>query len=117
MNRINGLVPDVDWKKPDDVIVREVDPMSGLLATPFCPSTRREYFVTGTQPSSVCPLHSGGGEPTPFFRDEMQPPPDVRAEGPPMSEEPQTAEQQQQQKKKKETGIRRLLRAIFGSGQ
>lgn len=117
MNRIDGMVPDVDWKKPDDVIVREVDPMSGLLATPFCPSTRREYFVTGTQPSSVCPLHSGGGEPTPFFRDEMQPPPDVRAEGPPMSEEPQTAEQQQQQKKKKETGIRRLLRAIFGSGQ
>src|SRR5206468_1790067 len=29
MNRIVGLAPDVDWKRPDDVISREVDPESG----------------------------------------------------------------------------------------
>ncbi|MGZ4809291.1 MAG: PBP1A family penicillin-binding protein [Thermoanaerobaculia bacterium] len=115
MNRIAGLVPDVDWKRPDDVLVREVDPLSGLLATSFCPSTKREVFVAGTEPTAVCPLHAGGGESIPFLRgDEI--PSDVRAEGPPGTEEPQKAEERKQ-REKRESGIRRLLKAIFGSGQ
>jgi penicillin-binding protein 1B len=115
MNRIGGLIPDVDWKRPEDVLVREVDPLSGLLATPFCPATRREVFVAGTEPTSVCPLHAGGGEPGPFFRDDELPP-DVRGEGPPL-EEPRKAEELRKEREKRENGIRRLLRAIFGNGQ
>jgi len=115
MNRIGGLIPDVDWKKPDDVLAREIDPLSGLLATPFCPSTRREVFVSGTEPSSVCPLHAGGGEPSPLFRDDEQPP-DLRAEGPPTTEEPRKADDRRE-REKRENGIRRLLRMIFGNGQ
>jgi penicillin-binding protein 1B len=110
MNRISGLVPDVDWKRPDDIVVREIDPLSGVLATPFCPDTRREIFVAGTEPTSVCPLHAGGGEPTPFFRDDELPP-DWPAGG-------ATAEERKDDRNKKdkrETGIRRLLRLIFGS--
>jgi membrane carboxypeptidase/penicillin-binding protein len=115
MNRIGGLIPDVDWKRPDDVVVREIDPLSGLLATPFCPSTRREVFVSGTEPAAVCPLHAGGGELNPFFHDSELPP-DLRGEGPATGEEPQKAEERRQ-REKRESGIRRLLRAIFGGGQ
>src|SRR5205814_9602004 len=50
MNRIAGLVPDVDWKRPEDVIEREIDPESGMLATPYCPRTKSEIFVEGTEP-------------------------------------------------------------------
>src|ERR1041385_3263924 len=61
MNRIVGTVPDVDWKRPDDVVERQVDPESGMLATPYCPTSRSEIFAAGTEPTSVCPLHAGSG--------------------------------------------------------
>src|SRR5258706_11685279 len=73
MNRIGGMVPDVDWKRPDDVVVRQVDPQSGMLATPFCPQTRSEIFVSGTEPAAVCSLHAGSGEPSQFWREEALP--------------------------------------------
>ena len=113
MNRISGLIPDVDWKKPDDVVVREIDPQSGVLATPYCPTTRREVFVGGTEPTSVCPLHAGGGEPTPFFPDG-QVPPDIRADSPVPPEMPQPSTDDRR-RARRETGIRRILRMIFGS--
>src|SRR6266550_355075 len=69
MNRISGMVPDVDWKRPDDVITREVDPESGMLATPYCPQTKGEIFVAGTEPAVLCPLHAGSGELSPLWRD------------------------------------------------
>jgi penicillin-binding protein 1B len=66
MNRIDGLVADVDWKRPEDVTEREIDPLSGMLATPYCPATRTEVYVAGTEPRSVCSIHAGSGEPSPF---------------------------------------------------
>src|SRR5688500_15955251 len=59
MNRIGGLIPDVDWKMPDDITRREIDPESGLLATPWCPESRGEIYVSGTEPATVCSLHAG----------------------------------------------------------
>ena len=44
MNRIGGLIPDVDWKRPEDVVERQIDPESGMLATPYCPQTKRRDF-------------------------------------------------------------------------
>jgi len=110
MNRVAGMVPDVDWRKPDDVIERQIDPESGMLATPFCPQTKSEIFVSGTEPTSVCPLHAGSGEPSPFWRSGM---PEMQLPGVEGVPE-QTPAQQQQQKRQNERGIRSLLRRIFG---
>jgi penicillin-binding protein 1B len=108
MNRISGMVPDVDWKRPDDVLSRQVDPESGMLATPYCPQTRSEIFVAGTEPAVPCPLHAGSGEPSPLWRDGDTLPGDQPSNSP---------DQRRDQKKEHDKGIRRLLRIIFGNGQ
>lgn len=125
MNRIAGMIPDVAWRRPDDVIERDIDPESGYLATPYCPRPRSEVFVAGTEPTSICPLHGGGGEPSlllddnEILREQRSAvngvPPETTA---PSAQQPQpaTPQQQQQQKEKRERGIRRLLRSIFGKG-
>jgi penicillin-binding protein 1B len=40
---------------PAGIISASIDSDSGMLAGPLCENTRREYFVTGTQPKEVCP--------------------------------------------------------------
>jgi len=113
MNRVGGLIPDVDWKRPEDVVDRQIDPQSGMLATPYCPQTKNEVFVAGTEPTSVCPLHAGSGEPSPFWRDNAEPADTEAPQG--MAANPaQPRPTPQQQQKQKERGIRKLLRAIFG---
>ncbi|HUP44211.1 MAG TPA: PBP1A family penicillin-binding protein [Thermoanaerobaculia bacterium] len=107
MNRIAGLIPDVEWKRPDDVISRQIDPGSGQLSTPYCPATRSEIFVAGTEPSTVCALHAGGGERSPYWRDYGSP------RGPGEYEDDARAERERRERER-ETGIRRLLRRIFG---
>lgn len=123
MNRIDGMVPDVDWKRPDDVIVREVDPASGMLATAYCPEGKPEIFVAGTEPSAVCPLHAGSGETAALWRDQtggggpQGPEAQTSALGQPQPGAPgQPTQQARPQQDKKERGIRRLLRAILGGG-
>ncbi len=108
MNRIAGLIPEVNWRKPEDVVEREIDPESGMLATPYCPTARSEIFVAGTEPASVCPLHAGSGEP-PFYAEG--------ATGPDL--QPRGAEGQPRQTpapnpRRRGTAIERLLRRIFG---
>jgi len=44
---------------PDDIVWRDVDPSSGLLATAGCPESRREPFLTGTEPQRECDRHRG----------------------------------------------------------
>jgi penicillin-binding protein 1B len=117
MDRIVGMVPDVDWKRPDDVMERQIDPESGLLATPYCPQQRSEIFVAGTEPASVCPLHAGSGEPSPLWR-EGQLPNGESTDQSTGAATPQTPQQQQQQQQqRRDKGIRRLLRMIFGNNQ
>jgi penicillin-binding protein 1B len=114
MNRIDGLIPDVDWRRPEDVTEREIDPMSGMLATPYCPRTRSEVYVGGTEPESVCSLHAGSGDPGPFW----QSPPIFGEEGDAPqfdpAEERRRAEEQRRRANDRDKGIRRLLRRIFG---
>ncbi len=130
MNRVDGMVPDVDWKRPEDVVERQVDPESGMLATPYCPQSKGEIFVAGTEPTQVCPLHAGSGETSPLLRalqhafttnqaeDATEGSPQQQAQGQQPGQvpgQPQIVPQQpQQQQPKRERGIRRLLRAIFG---
>lgn len=115
MNRVGGLIPDVDWKRPEDVVDRQIDPQSGMLATPYCPQTKDEVFVAGTEPTAVCPLHAGSGEPSPFWRDNSEPAQTETPNGAVYPAQPNpTPQQQQKQKQKEQNGIRKLLRAIFG---
>ncbi|HEV2719321.1 MAG TPA: PBP1A family penicillin-binding protein [Thermoanaerobaculia bacterium] len=118
MNRIAGMVPDVEWKRPDDVVERQIDPQSGMLATPYCPQTRTEIFVQGTEPAAVCPLHAGSGEPSPWWREGSLPQAEgAPAEGAPGQQPAVTPQQQRQrEQQQRERGIRALLRKIFGGG-
>lgn len=119
MNRIDGLIQDVDWKRPDDVTEREIDPQSGMLATPYCPRSRSEVYVAGTEPESVCPLHAGSGEPSPFW-----PVPDVfddhRGDDDtavaPAPEDAQRRAEEERRKAQQKKKAPRWWRRIFGDG-
>lgn len=52
-----------DWPRPPELITREVDNTTGYLATPLCPKPTRywEWFVPGTEPTELCPVHSWVG--------------------------------------------------------
>jgi penicillin-binding protein 1B len=46
---------------PDGIVSIDIDPLSGMPATPNCPTTRSEVYIAGTQPVGSCPLHGGTG--------------------------------------------------------
>ncbi|MBI4906173.1 MAG: PBP1A family penicillin-binding protein [Acidobacteria bacterium] len=48
------------FSAPDGIVSVEVDSLSGELASPACPNTRGEFFITGSQPQQLCHLHRGG---------------------------------------------------------
>ncbi|OLC97906.1 MAG: hypothetical protein AUJ00_00665 [Gemmatimonadetes bacterium 13_1_40CM_3_70_6] len=52
-----------DWLRPDSLISREVDWSTGYLFTPFCPQSdyHVDWFYPGTEPTKLCPIHSGLG--------------------------------------------------------
>jgi penicillin-binding protein 1B len=66
------------FEAPDGIVSVEIDPLSGMPATPFCPETKTEVFIAGTQPVGTCPLH-GGSNPgaTHVAGWEVPPPPSV----------------------------------------
>ena len=111
MNRIDGLIPDVDWRRPDDVVQREVDPASGQLATPFCPDSRGEVFVAGTEPQTVCAFHAGSGDPSPFWSEPSMD--EARDEDRPETA-PVTPEEQRRRARERDKGLKGLLKRIFG---
>ena len=50
---------DVSAPEPPPGIVQvEIDPESGELATPHCPTTQTEFFLEGTEPQEYCHLHN-----------------------------------------------------------
>ncbi|HEX6546708.1 MAG TPA: penicillin-binding protein 1A, partial [Bryobacteraceae bacterium] len=50
-----------DFDVPDGVVSVQIDPETGELATSACPKIITEYYLTGTQPTQFCHLHSNGG--------------------------------------------------------
>jgi penicillin-binding protein 1B len=48
------------FSAPDGIVSVQIDPESGMLATPFCPTVISEVYISGTQPVTSCPLHGGG---------------------------------------------------------
>lgn len=49
--------PPSDFIKPEAVVSLTIDPVSGLLATANCPPGRQEFFVSGSEPTTFCPVH------------------------------------------------------------
>ena len=79
MKRIDGLITEENFRRPENVVTREIDPTTGFLTTPYCPETISELFVEGTAPERLCPVHSAyerfpywDGEPDPRERDERR---------------------------------------------
>jgi membrane carboxypeptidase/penicillin-binding protein len=58
MKRVSPMIPDAQFKRPHDVVNAEIDPETGLLATPACPAIRSEMFIAGTEPAETCYLHT-----------------------------------------------------------
>jgi len=50
---------DEQWLPPPGMVSRIIDADDGLLATEWCPLTRREWFRAGTEPTSYCAQHTG----------------------------------------------------------
>jgi penicillin-binding protein 1B len=47
------------FNAPEGVVSVEIDPQSGMPATPNCPKTQTEVYIAGTEPVGTCPLHGG----------------------------------------------------------
>jgi penicillin-binding protein 1B len=48
-----------DFPAPEGIQAVMIDPESSELATPTCPTTRAEFYVTGSAPTQLCELHGG----------------------------------------------------------
>jgi len=47
------------FEAPDGIVSIEIDPETGFLATPACPTRASEVYIAGTQPVAACPKHGG----------------------------------------------------------
>jgi penicillin-binding protein 1B len=50
-----------DFDMPQGVQSVMIDPESSQLATPSCPASRSEVYVSGSAPTQMCELHGGHG--------------------------------------------------------
>jgi penicillin-binding protein 1B len=57
MRRAHEGRPPSDFDPPSGIAWADVDPVSGLLATPQCPDPFTQAFRDGTAPRQWCPLH------------------------------------------------------------
>jgi len=50
-----------DWPMPPNIVVRQVDFSTNLLATPYCPRdlVGAEFYIPGTDPIRQCYVHTG----------------------------------------------------------
>ena len=46
-----------DFEPPDGIVMVQVDPATGALATPSCPGAQVQAFLAGTQPVEICRMH------------------------------------------------------------
>ena len=60
MKKAVALDPPPHFQEPEGLVWKTIDPASGLLANSGCPERRKTAFLSGTEPTQDCPLHSGG---------------------------------------------------------
>jgi penicillin-binding protein 1B len=70
-----------EFQAPDGIVSIDIDPQSGMPATPLCPQRRTEVYIAGTQPVGMCPLHGGGRNITNVTGWEVAPAPAAPADG------------------------------------
>ena len=46
------------FKPASGISSAQIDPETGMLATPNCPTSRTEFFIAGTEPPESCGLHT-----------------------------------------------------------
>ncbi len=114
------------FSAPDGIVSVQIDPESGMLATPSCPETITEVYISGSQPVTSCPLHGGGQSVTHVAGWEMpgnppavEPPPHVNAAPPVLAARrppegvptppPADTPQKPEKPKEKKSLFRRLL--------
>jgi penicillin-binding protein 1C len=67
--------PEVKFAEALDVIKTKICPLSGKLATEFCPGAMEEIFIKGTEPQEYCQVHTADESPknsTAFREDEFK---------------------------------------------
>lgn len=69
MLAVTGGEKSMDFPAPQGISLVEVDESSGGGVSPYCPRNLivQEAFKVGTEPSHVCPTHSGAAV-TPVVR-------------------------------------------------
>lgn len=50
--------PPKTFPVPPGITYERIDPTTGYLSTPQCPTSKREPFRTGTEPNRRCPIHT-----------------------------------------------------------
>jgi len=58
MKEATAGLPNADFVPPPGIVLVRVDPLSGQLATPACPTMIEEAFFAGQEPTTPCPLHA-----------------------------------------------------------
>ncbi len=58
METASENLPPREFEMPEGVVTREICEETGLPASPFCPSTKREIFLERNVPSETCYLHT-----------------------------------------------------------
>jgi penicillin-binding protein 1A len=66
-----------DWPRPEGIVVRQIDPVSGMLAGVGCSGAVSEFFIAGTDPTQPCmPSPYGSGIDTTYgYPSGYTPPP------------------------------------------
>ena len=116
------------FEAPDGIVSMQIDPASGMQATPYCPTTVMEVYISGTQPVGSCPLHGGGEpnvthvagweipvpQPIPQAPPRVEPPPGViAARRPPATPPPPAQAARQAEKPKEKKGFFHRLLGVF----
>jgi len=47
----------MDFPMPETVVIRSIDPTTGLLAREECPQKQDAFFISGTEPAETCTRH------------------------------------------------------------
>ncbi len=104
---------------PQGVVTLDIDPESGMPATPMCPQHYSEVFIAGTEPVGTCPLHGGTGDtnvsgwdtPTAAKPSAAQPPPELETDAG-VAAQPAAPEGTDNPTPKKRGFFRRLIHVV-----
>ncbi|HTW91651.1 MAG TPA: PBP1A family penicillin-binding protein [bacterium] len=82
MKTVNpDTLPSDSFPVPDSVTTVAICEQTGLRATPYCPRVRYEVFITGTDPTAFCTLHSRRTAAPPPESKPQAPPPKTKSKG------------------------------------